>query len=90
MKDCCPRCLSPWDDQLYCLTRCGMRKVKRRDELYLYICQDIINSGDLLVWYMPENYCAYFRTEYSTTATKLPYVKFDLEAPKLKLYLPFS
>jgi hypothetical protein len=92
MKDHCPRCLSPWDrkgNTDYCLVKCGMQRPHDEADRLLYILENIIKKEDFLVWYTSNKYCCYFRS-LRDKSIKLPYLKFDIEADKLKLYLTFS
>jgi hypothetical protein len=60
---------------------------------YIYICEDIIKPGDSLVWYTRLNWCKYYSCYDASIigdTNKLPYLKFDIEASQLKLYLTFS
>jgi hypothetical protein len=95
MKDHCPRCISPWEEidyHCFCLTRCGMRRVEEVPpaKKHIYILESIIKHGDFLVWYATKKYCNYYSSLDTDIPIKLPYVKFDIEAPQLKLYLTFS
>ena len=94
MKDHCPRCLSSWEksgiDNLdYCISRCGMGRYKRGPkQLPTFTCENIIEYQDLLLWDCDGKYCKYLKN--NSEIIKLPYLKFDIEADKLKLYLTFS
>ena len=96
MKDHCPRCLSPWKQVIQgedcCLTECGMRRLGEvaANKGPTFLCDSIIKQGDFLVWYTGYKYCRYYGSLHHSNSIKLPYLKFDIEAPKLKLYLTFS
>lgn len=102
MKDHCPRCLSSWEksdfnDARYniaeynvCVSRCGMLcYLNFAKTSVTFLCENIIAYQDLLVWFSNKKYCQYTRND-ECEPIKLPYLKFDIEADKLKLYLTFS
>lgn len=95
MKDCCPRCISPWEmvgQTEHCLTRCGMSRMKVDDRWIfeeMYICDGIINGDDSLIWFTKAKRCVYYKKPGSSRV-RLPYLEFDIESKKLKLYLTFS
>ena len=87
----CPRCLSPWtkdrEDVLYCLTRCGMSYYPAQQPIML--CEGIIRYEDVLAWFLDTKNCIY-RLSDEREEVFLPWLKFDIEAAKLKKYLLFT